>query len=93
MLAKRRVPESPETDLDGHARVLCSDVDMGAYEFGIGDYECDPDVDPDDFASWDACMTDPDNGPYDPGCEAFDFEYDGDVDLSDFAGFQEVFEG
>lgn len=83
------VPEVSETDLDGHARVLCALVDMGAYEFGIGDYECDEDVDLDDFANWQACMTGPDAGPYVAGCEMFDFEFDGDVDLADFAAFQE----
>ncbi|MCK4343343.1 MAG: right-handed parallel beta-helix repeat-containing protein [Phycisphaerae bacterium] len=87
------VPEPAETDLDGHARVLCDRVDMGAYEFGIGDYDCNEVVDGDDFAYWGTCMTGPDNGPYDLGCEAFDFEFDGDVDLSDFAGFQVVFGG
>ena len=78
-------------DLDGHARILCGMVDMGAYEFGIGNYNCDQAIDLADFAWWDACMTGPDAGPYAPGCEAFDFEFDGDVDLSDFAGFQRVF--
>ena len=81
------------TDLDGHARILCAVVDMGAYEFGIGDYECDDDVDLDDFAAWEACMTGPDSGPYDADCEAFDFEFNGDVDLRDFSRFQAVFEG
>jgi hypothetical protein len=64
---------------------------MGAYELGIGDYECDDDVDLADFTSWEACMTGPDAGPYDPGCEAFDFEYDDDVDLDDYAQFLAVF--
>ena len=76
------------TDLDGHARLLCDRVDLGAYEFGIGDYDCDQDVDLNDWAGWPNCMTGPDHGPYPAGCEAFDFEYDDDVDLPDFAGFQ-----
>ncbi len=87
------VPNLPETDLDGHVRVLCDTVDMGAYEFGIGDYQCDEDVDLDDFATWEACMTGPNSGPYLEGCEVFDFEYDGDVDLADVAQFQVTFEG
>ena len=87
------VPDPGETDLDGHARVLCDRVDMGAYEFGIGDYDCDRNVDLTDFASWIACMTGPDGGPYDAGCEAFDFEFDGYVTLRDFAGFQKEFVG
>jgi hypothetical protein len=39
--------------------VLCGRVDMGAYEFGIGDYDCDQVVDLADFSSWQACMTAP----------------------------------
>jgi predicted outer membrane repeat protein len=83
----------PGKDLDGHQRVLCDIVDMGAFEFGIGDYECDGDLDLEDFAAWEACMTGPGEGTYPTGCEAFDFEYDGDVDLLDFAGVQAAFTG
>ena len=66
---------------------------MGAYEFGIGDDECDRDVDLLDFANWADCMTGPENGPFAEGCEAFDFDGDLDVDLEDFGGFQRVFMG
>ncbi|MDO8629892.1 MAG: right-handed parallel beta-helix repeat-containing protein, partial [Phycisphaerales bacterium] len=55
------VAQSGETDIDGHARVLCGKVDMGAYEFGIGDYDCDQVVDLADFSSWQVCMI----GPHD----------------------------
>lgn len=79
-------------DLDGHARVLCNRVDMGTYEFGIGDYDCDRDVDSDDFVAGTACMTGPDAGPYAPGCAALDFEYDFDVDLTDYAEMQRLFD-
>jgi hypothetical protein len=77
-----------QTDLDGHARVLCARVDMGAYESGIGDSDCDQVVDLADFADWEACSTSPSSVPYPEGCEVFDFDYDGDVDFADFAGFQ-----
>ena len=88
------VAQPGETDLEGHARVLCSRVDMGAYEFGIGDYGCDQVVDLTDFANWSTCMLGPSTAdtavPHAPGCEAFDFDADGDVDLLDFAAFQRV---
>ena len=87
------VPQPGETDLDGHARVLCGRVDMGAYEFGIGDADCNETVDLFDFADWAMCMTGPSAGPYAEGCEAFDFEYDADVDLDDYSRFLSVFEG
>jgi len=79
-----------ETDLDGHARVLCGQVDMGAYEFGIGDYDCNQTVNLSDFSAWSSCMAGPHSGPYEPGCEALDFDGDGDVDLLDFGGFQRI---
>jgi len=82
-----------EADLDGHARVFCDRVDMGAYEFGIGDHDCDVDVDLDDFSSCFSCITGPASGPYAEGCEACDFDYDLDVDLNDHAMFQQGFTG
>lgn len=78
-------------DADGHARVLCGRVDMGAYEFGIGDADCDRDVDSQDFVLGVECVTGPDNGPYAAGCAALDFEYDHDVDLADLAALQCLF--
>lgn len=77
-------------DLAGYPRVLCKRVDMGAYEFGIGDFTCDRAVDLDDYTTWPDCMTGPDGGPYGRKCEAFDFDADGDVDLRDFSGMQGV---
>ncbi|MFH1108822.1 MAG: right-handed parallel beta-helix repeat-containing protein [Planctomycetota bacterium] len=83
----------PSTDLDGHARVLCDRVDIGAYEFGIGDYNCDQNVDLSDFANWSACMTGPHSGPYGTGCESFDFNADHSIDLLDFAALQPILSG
>ncbi len=76
------------TDLDGHARVLCDDVDMGAYEFGVGDQNCDAVVNLFDFASWPVCMNGPDFGVIPMTCQAFDYATDRDVDLLDYAAFQ-----
>lgn len=84
-------PGTSPIDLDGHFRVLCLVVDMGAYEFGIGDFDCDRNVDLTDYENWTDCMTGPDLGMYPVDCEPFDFDFDCDVDLSDFARFQAVF--
>jgi hypothetical protein len=70
--------------------VLCRRVDIGAFEFGIGDYNCDQSVDVSDFANGSACMTGPHGGPYGAGCEAFDFNADHSIDLLDFAAFQRI---
>ncbi len=74
------------TDHDGHARVLCDRTDMGPYEFGMGDDDCDRDIDIDDFIRWTACQANME-------CEAFDFNADGVVDLLDFGRFQAAFTG
>jgi len=58
-----------------------------------GDFDDDGDCDLTDFANWSACVTGPDGGPYELGCEAFDIQFDADVDLRDFAGFQNAFGG
>ena len=81
-------PLLPPYDFELHTRILCGVVDMGVYEFGIGDLDCDRSVDLTDFSQWAACMTGPDNGPYPETCEAFDFNADNDVDVDDFRGFQ-----
>lgn len=82
--------EPTPVDLEGHSRILCGVVDMGAFEFGIGDINCDQVKDLSDFADWADCMTGPRTEPNEPACEAFDFNFGGDVDLHDFAGFQRV---
>ena len=87
------IAEVDASDLDGHPRVLCDIIDMGAYEFGIGDYDCDQVVSMVDFSAWEMCFTDPDSLLLPVGCEAFDFNADGDVDLQDFAEFQLFYSG
>ncbi len=87
--------DAPIFDADGHARILRGRIDIGAYEFGIGDYNLDRFVDLFDAAAWPACMTGPSEFPYDDGCEAFDFHAEAidRIDLLDFAGFQRSFSG
>jgi predicted outer membrane repeat protein len=81
------VPEPGESDLDGHARVLCGRVDMGAYESGIGDVNCDQAVDLSDFAIWPMCS---EILPLSAECIALDFNNDGHIDLFDFAVLQRM---
>jgi hypothetical protein len=84
-------PTGALTDLDGHARVLCKRVDIGAYEFGIGDVNCDRVVDLSDIAKRRGCVTGPEGRFFEEICAAFDFDGDRDVDFHDFAGLQRAF--
>lgn len=58
-----------------------------------GDFDGDRDVDAQDFATFQGCMTGPNAGPYSPGCEDADLDRDGDVDQADFGVFQRCFSG
>jgi hypothetical protein len=86
-------PLVPYLDLDGHARILCDRVDMGAYEFGIGDYDCDRVLEASDFSAFPACQTGPSGGPYATGCTAYDFvaEVEDRIDLRDLAAYQNAY--
>ncbi len=65
----------------------------------VPDFDCDGDVDLDDYVVFVDCLAGPGvpPTPTQPGVteqnclHAFDFEDDGDVDLEDFGGFQEAF--
>ncbi len=82
-----------ETDLDGHARILCDILDIGAYESGFGDIDCNRVVDVFDFGSWEVCVAQGMAGKLDPVCVPFDADADGDIDILDFQAFQIAFNG
>lgn len=75
-----------DLDLDGHARTLCESVDIGAFEFGIGDHDCDGDRDLIDFGFFQWCF-----GVVDPdrflSCHAMDFNGDSLINLDDYGQF------
>lgn len=83
---------APASDLDGRERVMCGQVDIGAYEYGVGDPNCDRRIDLFDFESLFQCLTLPGSGNLPPSCKTADFDNDGDVDLSDFGQFGLAFE-
>ena len=76
------LPSPALIDMDGRPRVLCGRVDMGAFETGIADYDCNGAVDEADASQWPACLSGPGIAA-ETDCLAFDFDGDGDVDLAD----------
>jgi len=84
--------DSPsEPDLDSSLRSRCTHTDMGAYEFGFGDYDCDRAIGLVDFENWSACMANPPSVGYPPACSAFDTDANDRIDLVDYAAFQTRF--
>ena len=70
-------------------------LDAGAVTWPVlpaGDFDCDVDVDGDDFAFFAGCLSGPDVSAS-VSCEYAGQDVDGDVDLADFAGFQRAFTG
>ena len=51
------------------------------------DFDCDDDVDSDDFDAFEACFTGP-GSPYETGCGQVDFDFDDDVDCDDWTQFK-----
>jgi hypothetical protein len=79
------------TDLDGHPRTICELPDMGAYEFGLGDFNCDRVLNAADAAGWSICMLGPGDDWSEPACSALDANADDRVDLRDWAAIQNLF--
>ncbi len=59
----------------------------------LADSDYDGDVDPADFAVFQACFNGPNRPLSDVSCATFDFDADADVDLADFTVFQGCFNG
>ncbi len=71
---------SEYTSADGFKLVLAG--------YALGDADGDEQVDLDDYAVAEGCLTGPAGASVSEDCEAFDFDDDGDYDLLDFAAFQ-----
>jgi len=68
-------------------------IRVGTIEPATFDFDEDADVDLDDFAAFEGCLTGPAQSGLDSGCEVFDGNLDQDIDQTDFAAFQVAFTG
>lgn len=77
-------------DLQIHPRVICGMADMGAYEFGLGDSDCDGEaLTLADFSPWPQCRTEPGVAAA-VNCRVLDLNVDGSLDLRDYAIWQRL---
>ncbi len=90
--------EPMPVDLDGRSRTQGCVVDMGTYEFEVpadlpGDIDSDCDVDQDDVAAFQACLTGDGIPQYNPVCNDARLDGDLDVDQADFGLLQRCLSG
>lgn len=85
--------EESGSDFDGRARVLCGRVDIGPFEFGLGDATCDRFINLEDYAQFPNCLELSWAGLADDECAAFQPRFPGRVDLEAFSAFQNLFGG
>lgn len=78
----------------GAGKWYVDDLRIGEPEApGLGDGDGDGDVDLFDVSAFVTCLTGVGGGPFEPGCEPFDFDTDTDIDFSHFGVLQIVFTG
>jgi hypothetical protein len=78
-------------DIDGRYATYYYQVTRGLVLRYHADFDCDGDVDQDDFGTFQACITGPANGPPAGDCDGADFDSDNDVDQADFGLLQRCF--
>jgi hypothetical protein len=92
----------PDSDADGVGDTCdqCPNTISGIWVANDGcppafppDLDRDGDVDGQDVALFQVCVTGATTGPLKPGCEAADFDHDADVDQADFGWLQRYFSG